>query len=184
MTVSQTNTSGSAPGKAGFWFIVEGALLVVFGILAAALPAFAGLAAALVFGWVLILSGVVGFATLFMSRDAAHPVWSFVSALIALGAGILVFWAPVAGVVSLAILIAAYLLIDAIASIALAFDQRRRATKGWGWLILTGLINLVLAGFIALLRPHGDAVFIGFVIAIDLIAGGVALIGLAFAARR
>ena len=184
MTVTKTGAADAAGRKVGRWFFVEGALLAVLGALAAALPAFAGLAAALVFGWVLILSGVLGFAALIASRGAAHPVWSFVSALIALGAGALVLWAPLAGVISLAILIAAYLVVDAIASIALAFDQRRRAAKGWGWLILSGVISLVLAGFIIFLRPQGDAVLVGFVIAIDLIFGGIALIGLGFAVRR
>jgi uncharacterized membrane protein HdeD (DUF308 family) len=184
MTNTSMDSAAAEPRKAGLWFIVEGVLLILLGVLAAALPAFAGLAAALTFGWVLVLCGILGFVGLIASRGHLHPVWSVVSALVAVIAGALVIWAPLAGVLSLALLIAAYLLVDAFASIALAFDQRRRAARGWGWMILSGLISLVLAGFIVFLRPVGDAVLVGFVVAIDLIIGGIALAGLGFAVRR
>jgi uncharacterized membrane protein HdeD (DUF308 family) len=185
MSASEVHGPASPePRKVGFWFIIEGVLLAILGILAAALPAIAGLTAALVFGWVLLVSGIFGFVALFATRGNAHPAWSIISALVALAAGALVLWAPLAGVLSLALLIAAYLIIDAIASIALAFDQRRRVAPGWGWLILTGAVDLILAGFIIFLRPSADAVLVGFVVAIDLIFGGVALIGLGLAARR
>lgn len=184
MTVLNAHEASASPQKAGLWFIVEGVLLVVLGVAAAALPLFAGLAAAVVFGWVLIMSGVLGFASLFASRGAAHPAWSVVAALVALVAGGLVVWAPLAGAFSLALLIAAYLLADAVASIGLALDQRRRAAKGWGWLILSAVINLLLAAFIIFLRPLADAVLVGFVVAIDLIIGGISLAGLGVAVRR
>jgi uncharacterized membrane protein HdeD (DUF308 family) len=176
--------SAAAPGKAGVWFIVEGVLLILLGVLAAALPAFAGLAAGLTFGWVLVACGVLGFVGLIAARGGAHPVWSVISALVALVAGALVVWSPLAGVLGLALLIAAYLIVDGAASIAQAFDQRRRTRRGWGWLIASGVISLVLAGFIVFLRPVGDAVLVGIVVAVDLIFGGIALAGLGFAARR
>jgi uncharacterized membrane protein HdeD (DUF308 family) len=166
------------------WFIVEGGLFVLLGVLAAALPVFAGIAGALVFGWVLFLSGVLGLVGAFASRGQAHPVWRVVSALIALAAGVLVLWAPLTGVLSLALLIAAYLVLSAISSFAMAFDHRRRSTLGWVWLIVSGVVGLVLAGFILFLHPLADAALIGFVIAINLILGGMALVGLGMANRR
>jgi uncharacterized membrane protein HdeD (DUF308 family) len=166
------------------WFIIEGGLFVLLGVLAAALPVFAGIAGALVFGWVLFLSGVLGLVGAFASRGQAHPVWRVVSALIALAAGILVLWAPLTGVLSLALLIAAYLVLTAISSFAMAFDHRRRSTLGWIWLIVSGVVGLVLAGLILFLHPLADAALIGFVIAINLILGGMALVGLGMANRR
>jgi len=184
MTSQSLGSAASEPRRAGLWFIVEGALLMLLGVLAAGLPAFAGLAAGLTFGWVLVLCGILGFVGLIASRGHAHPVWSVVSAVVALVAGVLVIWSPLAGVLSLALLIALYLLADAVASIALAFDQRRRTARGWGWLVASGVISLVLAGCIVLLRPLGDAVLIGIIVAVDLIIGGVALVGLGLAVRR
>ena len=186
MTATPTHDAFATPQRhrAATWFIVEGVLLIIFGILAAALPVYAGLAAALVFGWMLILSGVLGLVAFFASRAHVHPVWSIISALVALVAGALVIWAPVAGAVTLALFIAAYLLIDGIALIGMAIDQRRRSARGWGWLTFSGVVDLLLAGFIVVLGPLSDMVLVGFVIAVDLIIGGIALIALGVAARR
>ncbi len=186
MTVSEAaRVAGSADARrAGVWFIVEGVLIAALGAFAALLPALAGVAAALVFGWMLLLAGVVGLIGLFVARRRDHPVWRAVSALVTLVAGALVLWAPLAGVLSLALLIAAYLVLNAGASLAMAFDHRKRTPGGWIWPALSALVGLVLAGFIILLRPAGAAVLVGFLVAINLFAGGVSLVGLGIAARR
>jgi uncharacterized membrane protein HdeD (DUF308 family) len=98
------------------WFIVEGAIIFVPGVLAATLPTFAGLAAAMVFGWMLLLSGLAGFVVLTVSRGQSHPGWRIVSAVASILAGAVVLCAPLAGVLSIALLVAAYLVLNAVAS--------------------------------------------------------------------
>ena len=51
-------TSSALRHGASPWFIVKGVLLLILAALAAALPGHAGVAAALIFGWVLVLAGV------------------------------------------------------------------------------------------------------------------------------
>ena len=184
--IHQASQTGAARGArgVGLWFIVEGALLFALGVLAGALPSFAGLAAAFVFAWMLLLSGLVGFAALVASRGQVHPIWRTVSAVAAIGAGAVVILAPLAGVLTIALLVAAYLVVNAVASFALASDQRRRSAAGWEWRVLAGVIELVLAGFIIFLRPGGDAVLVGYLVAINLVIGGLAVIGVGVAARR
>jgi len=132
------------------WLIFEGVLLIALGVLAAALPLFAGLAVALVLGWILVFSGLRGLVGLFGSRGHDHPLWRLISAVIAVGAGGIVLWSPVVGVIGLAILIAAYLTLNAFTSFAMAFHHRGRAAKGWGWQVFSGLVGIVLAVFILL----------------------------------
>jgi uncharacterized membrane protein HdeD (DUF308 family) len=185
MSIDAEHPSVAFPPKgARGWLIFEGLLLIVLGALAAALPLFAGLAVALVMGWVLVFSGLLGLVGLFGSRGHDHPVWRIVSALVAIGAGGLVLWSPVVGVIGLAILIAAYLTLNALTSFAMAFHHRGRAAKGWGWQVFSGLIGILLAVFILLLNPRGDAVLIGFFIALDLIVGGLSLLGISAGIRR
>ncbi len=166
------------------WFIAEGVVLVILAGCAAVLPAIAGLAGALVFGWVLLLTGVIGFISLLGARRHAHGLWTALSALVALVVGALVLWRPIVGAIALAIFIAAYLLIDAVALIGMGLDQRRRAARGWPWLIVSGAIDLILAGFILALGPLSDVVLLGFVIAVDLLIAGIALVALGWAARN
>jgi len=166
------------------WFIVEGVLLILLGVLAAALPGVAGLAAAIVFGWILIVSGILGLVSLLGQRGHAHLVWSAISAIIALVAGVLVLLAPIAGAVGLALFIAAYLFLDAVTLIGLALDQRRRERRAWGWLIVAAVVDFLLAGFIVAMGPLSMTVLLGFVIAVDLIMAGVALIALGVSLRQ
>ena len=51
-------------------FLVEGLLLTVLGMLAILLPAVASLAATLIFGWILLLSGGMGLVTTLRARHA------------------------------------------------------------------------------------------------------------------
>ena len=166
------------------WFIVEGVFLILLGVVAAALPGLAGVAGALVFGWVLILAGIFGLGSIFGSRHHAHMVLGVVSALAALVIGALIIWAPLVGAVTLALFLAAYLLIDGATLIGLGMDQRKRAARGWPWLIVSGVIDIVLALVILALGAGADATLLGFLIALDLIVAGIALVTLGLHARR
>ena len=159
-------------------------MLLVLGVLAATLPAAAGLAGALVFGWLLILSGLIGLVSYFGARDHAHGVWASLSAIVAVVVGGLIIWRPLAGAITLAILLAAYLAIDAVALVGMGLDQRHRQHRGWVLLVVSGAIDAVLAIAILAMGPLSDVLLLGFLIAIDLVVAGVALLALGFAARR
>jgi uncharacterized membrane protein HdeD (DUF308 family) len=184
MTISSLPLDPADRRRAGPWFIVEGGLLVVLGVVAAVLPGIAGVAAAAVFGWILILSGIFGLISLMGARRHAHLAWSIVSAVAALAIGALIVWSPLVGAVTLALFIAIYLLLDGLALIGLAWDQRRRGGRRWPWVMISGAVDLLLAVLIAALGPLSDTVLLGYVIALDLIVGGIALAGLGLAARR
>src|SRR5580700_7222111 len=63
------------------WFlIVEGLLVVALGVAAVVFPVMAGVAAAVLFGWILIAVGAVGLVGAFSSRPRVHFGWSLVSA--------------------------------------------------------------------------------------------------------
>jgi len=72
----------------------------------------AGLAATLVFAWILILTGMIGLISAFAGRAHAHLGWSLASALIALIIGVVLLLYPLAGAVALTIIVSLYLLLD------------------------------------------------------------------------
>jgi len=184
MTATHFPIGSQARHRVAPWFIAEGVLLIVLGVLAAALPGIAGVAAAVVFGWVLILAGLFGLTSLIGSREHTHLVWSIVSGVVALVVGALIVWAPLVGAVTLALFIACYLLVDGIALAGLAWDQRRRGAARWGWLMASGVLDVLLAVLIVVLGPLSDAILLGFVIALDLIFAGIALAAMGMAARK
>ena len=85
---------------------------------------------------------------------------------------------------TLAIFIAAYLLVDGVALIGLAWDQRKRAARGWPWLMVSGVVDVVLAILVLAMGPLSSTVLLGFIIAIDLAIAGIALVTLGVHARR
>jgi uncharacterized membrane protein HdeD (DUF308 family) len=173
-------------GVAGrsIWLTIEGVLLILLGIAALVMPLMAGLAATLVFAWILILTGMIGLISAFAGRDHAHLGWSLASAIIALVIGAILLFYPLAGAVALTLIIGAYLFLDGIALIGLALDHRRRAISPWGWLLASGLIDLVLAAIILFMSAIGSAVFVGVIVGLSLIFAGIALLLVLRAATR
>ncbi len=153
----------------------EAVLLIVLGIAALLLPVAAGLAASLVFGVILLLSGALGLLASFASGGRHPRGWSLLSAVIALVVGLLLLIHPLAGALGLALLLSVYLLVDGLALIGLALSHRRRVTGRWSWLLGSGLLDLVLALILISLNAIGSAVVIGFIVGIDLIVAGIAL---------
>jgi uncharacterized membrane protein HdeD (DUF308 family) len=165
--------SGKSP-----WLTVEGVLLILLGLAALLMPMMAGLAATLVFAWILILSGMIGLISAFAGRAHSHLGWSLASAIVGLAIGVTLFVYPLAGAVLLTLVIAAYLFLDGIALIGISLDHRKRQAGPWAWLLASGLIDLLLAAVIMFMSAIGSVVLIGVVVGLSLMIAGIALLAL------
>jgi uncharacterized membrane protein HdeD (DUF308 family) len=164
-------------------FLIEGIVLVVLGILAVLVPQIASLAATLVFGWILLLSGIVGLISTIRARQAPGFTWSLISALVAIVAGILLLSRPVAGVLSLTAVLLAFLTLEGIVSILFALEHRRGLSGRWGWMLASGILDIVLAAILFANLPGSALWAIGLIVGVNLLFGGWALILMALAAR-
>jgi uncharacterized membrane protein HdeD (DUF308 family) len=162
-------------------FLVEGIVLVVLGFAAIALPVIATLAVAIFLGWLFLISGIVGLVTTFMMRNAPGFWWSLLSAVLALGAGLVLLAWPVSGAVSLTLVLIVFFLIEGVASIMLALEHREMPR--WGWLLASGIVDLILAGLILVGLPGTAAWALGLLVGINMMFGGVSLIAMALQAR-
>lgn len=165
-------------------FLVEGIVLLILGVAAIALPLVATVAVAIVIGWVLLLSGIVGLISTFRMRRAPGFWWSLVSAVLGIGAGVVLLRWPLSGALSLTLILTVFLVIEGIVSILFALDHRREFSGRWGMMLVSGVIDLVLAGLIFLGLPGTAAWAIGLLVGINLVFGGSALIAMALHARR
>lgn len=161
----------------------EGLLLIVLGLAAVAVPPLASLAIAFLFGWLFLLSGVAGLVTTIMMRGAPGFVWSIVSALLGIAAGVVLLLWPLSGVFSLTLVLIAFFAIDGVASILFALDHRRELSGRWGLMLVSGIIDLVLAGMIFAGLPGSAAWALGLLVGINMVFGGTALIAMAQHAR-
>ena len=177
MAFADTSALGaSGGGRPSTWFTIEGVVLVVLGLLALIAPWVAAVFAVSALGCLIFLAGVLGLVATLAGRSHTHRTWSLVSAAIAVVAGLLIAFYPVAGANALAIFVAAYLLLDGISLIMLSMDQRKRETHRWGWLLAAGVADIALAVLVMTLGPLGSTLLIGFIVAVDLVLAGAALI--------
>jgi uncharacterized membrane protein HdeD (DUF308 family) len=164
-------------------FLIEGIVLVVLGILAIVVPAVATLAVAIFIGWLLLISGIVGLITTFMARHAPGFWWALISAVIGIAAGVVLLAWPVSGAISLTLLLIVFFIIEGVASIMYAFEHKKELSGRWGWMLASGVIDLVLAAMIFAGLPSTAAWALGLLVGINMLFGGVSLIAMALHAR-
>ena len=164
-------------------FLVEGILLVVLGLLAVAVPVLAGLTVAIVFGWLFLISGIVGLFTTFAMRHAPGFWWSLVSAVLGIVVGGWLLVQPGLGLVSLTYLLIAFFIIEGVATIMFALEHRRALSGRWGWMLVSGVVDLFLAAVILAGLPGTVEWALGLIVGINMVFGGASMIGMALAAH-
>ena len=189
MTMNQTSgrmsrAVASAIHEHWVLFLIEGIVLLILGVVAILVPLIATLAFTILVGWLFLISGIVGLIATFWARNAPGFWWSLISAVIGVLAGLALLTSPVVGALSLTLVLVAFFIIEGIASIMYAVDHRRQLTGSWFWMLLSGVIDLILAAIILAGLP-GTAVWaLGLLVGINMLFGGAALIAMALAARQ
>lgn len=165
-------------------FLIEGIVLVILGMAAIAIPLLASIAVTIFLGWLFLISGAVGLFLTLTTRDLPGFWWSLLSAILALGAGLILLFKPVAGTLTLTLVVSAYFIAEGITTIMFALAHRKELSGRWGWLLVSGLVDLVVAALIIAGLPGSAAWAIGLLVGINLVFGGTSLIGMALAARN
>jgi uncharacterized membrane protein HdeD (DUF308 family) len=164
------------------WFKVIGIAMLIMGIMAVILPHVATLAVGILVGLVLLLAGIIYLAYALELRKWRNITGEvFLSALFLL-AGILFLTHPFSGSLALTILLAFFFLIHGGFKIPFALAWRYR--PGWGWILTSGIISVML-GIIVMIGLPGTALWtIGLILGIDLIFTGVTLLTLGSKLKR
>ena len=165
-------------------FLVEGIVLVVLGLIAIVVPPIATLAVEILFGWLFLISGVMGLITTFWMRQAPGFWWALLSAVLGIGAGIVLLGWPLSGVLSLTLILIVFFTMVGVASIMFALEHKRELTGRWGFMLASGIVDLILAAIIFVGLPGTVAWAIGLLVGINMVFGGSALIMMAMHARE
>jgi uncharacterized membrane protein HdeD (DUF308 family) len=165
-------------------FLIEGIILIILGAAAIILPQVATLTFTLIIGWLFLISGGVGLVTTFWMRNAPGFWWALLSAIISLAAGIVLIRWPISGTVSLTLVLIAFFVVEGIATLMYAIEHRAQLSNRWGWMLMSGIVDLILAGIIFAGLPESATWALGLLVGINMLFGGVAMIGMALAARH
>ena len=166
------------------FFLSEGAVLLALGSAAIVVPAAASLMTAIVLGWIFLAGGIVGLVTTLAGHKAPGFWWALLSALVTIAAGVALLGWPAGGVLSLTFVLTAFLIADGILTMLFAIEHRRGLSQRWGFMLVNGILDLVLAGIIIWALPGSAVWALGLIVGIDLIFGGWSMVAMAMAARK
>jgi uncharacterized membrane protein HdeD (DUF308 family) len=164
------------------FFFAEGIVMLVLGLVAIAVPEIASLAIAILIGWLFFIGGI--FRTMSVLRHRGMPgfAWSLLTAVLAVGLGLVLLLRPIAGVLTLTIALVVFFIVEGVAAILLAIEHRRHLPS-WGWVLLSGLVDLLLAYLIWDGWPSSAGWAIGLLVGINMVFVGLSSIMTALAAR-
>ena len=167
--------------KSWGWFLILGVALAVLGVSCIAFDVTATFASVLVFGWLLLISGVFQLVHAFGTGTWSGTLLNLLSALFRGFTGFLLIRYPIMGAEALTVVLASFLIVAGLfRAIASAVVKLPR----WGWVVFSGAISVVLGFMLLAQMPISGIWFIGFAIGVDLIFDGIATIGLAAAVHH
>jgi uncharacterized membrane protein HdeD (DUF308 family) len=78
----------------------------------------------------------------------------------------------------------AFFIVEGAVSIMFALDHKRELSGQWGWMLVSGIIDLALAIMIFAGLPSTAAWALGLLVGINMVFGGAAMIAMALHARK
>jgi uncharacterized membrane protein HdeD (DUF308 family) len=156
-------------------------LLVLAGLLAIVVPFFAGVAASVFFGWLVLFGGVAHLVYAWSERGAGAILWQVLIGIVYVIAGLYMLVLPVAGVVALTLVLGFYIAVEGVFELVI-FSLLRRL-RGAVWFLIDGLVSLLLAGLIFFGWPSSSLWAVGTLVGISLLFSGIARLTLAMGVK-
>ena len=164
------------------WYLIQGALMVLGGVLALIYPIVSSVAVVLFLGWILILSGVVQGFSLIGAKDVPHFWLQLVSVVLSVIVGVLFLRHPGEGLLTLTLLLIVFFMVEGFSK--LIFALTIRPFPNWGWVLASGIIGILLSFYLWANLPVTAVWLLGVLIGIQLICEGAALGYLAWQVRQ
>jgi uncharacterized membrane protein HdeD (DUF308 family) len=162
-------------------FLALGLVLIVLGTIGILSSWLFTLATVVFFGWLLVIAGAGVVAHAFWANQWSGFFLQLLSGVLYLVAGWVLAARPGIGAITLTLVIAISLVVQGAFRIGAALSRRG---DGWGALLLSGIITLVLGLMIWNEWPLSGLWVIGLFVGIDMLFYGWWLVTLALTARR
>jgi len=176
------NSMTAGVRQATTWSIALSVLMIIAGVMAIGVPMIAGVAVTALVAWLLIFSGMLHLAFAWRGDRAGTVLWEILLGIVYGAIGFYVWANPLAGLASLTLAIAIYLLIEGVLEFVLSFQLR--PLPGSGWLLVDGIITLLLAVMIWSTWPSSAAWVVGTLVGISMLFSGITRLMLATAVHR
>jgi len=164
------------------WYLLQGGLMVLTGVVAFLFPIFSSVAVVLMLGWLLIISGIFQAISLIGATNVPHFWLQLISVVLSVVIGILFLRNPGQGLLTLTLLLIVFFMVEGMAKVIFALTIR--PFPNWGWVLASGVVGVFLAIYLWSSLPITAAWLLGILVGIQLISEGAALGYLAWQVRR
>lgn len=165
--------------NASIWI---GAILIVLGITAIALPNFSTIVAETWIALILVSAGAAKLVYAFQNRTADSGfIWKLLLSILYIATGVMLFVYPLTGVLTLTILLGSFLLTEGVFELILAF--RLRPQQNWTWALGNGIITLILGAMILFQWPFNAPWLIGTLVGVSVLFTGISRVMLSLNIR-
>ncbi|MCI5823422.1 MAG: DUF308 domain-containing protein [Candidatus Gastranaerophilales bacterium] len=160
------------------FFVSEGIIFTILGILMLFMPMVTSYAAGLIISILLFIGGLYKFVNSIINRNfLSKPVLSIIIGLLMISAGVILTIHPMINMFLLTIILATYFILEGINS--LNFGVQNRDLLNYWWLsVVVSLIQFMLAAIILASLPFSALVTVGLLLSVDFIFSGLTLLGL------
>jgi uncharacterized membrane protein HdeD (DUF308 family) len=156
----------------GLW----GFAVIVIGMACIVIPWVPGLGVTLMIGIALIAVGIAQALYAFESKSFGAGAARFIFSLLAILAGLSLVAQPGVGLATITLLLAIWFFIDGIWSLVSGFKWR--PFEGWGWMVFSGVVSVILGVMIYQQFPVSATWLVGVLVGIRLVFAGWTMVAM------
>ena len=157
---------------------IWGWVVLIAGVIAVIAPMLAGEFIIITIGALLLFAGVFRIIHAFRAGE----FWAGLFGVICCAAGFMIVADPLPGLLALTMLLVIYFLAVGVTEVMAAFQ--RRPGQGWGMLLFSGVISVLLALMIWNQWPLSGTWAVGVLVGVQLIFSGLAMITVGSAGKQ
>ena len=147
------------------WYLLQGGLMVLTGVVALLFPVFSSVAVVLMLGWLLIISGIFQAISLIGATNVPHFWLQLISVVLSVVIGILFLRDPGQGLLTLTLLLIVFFMVEGMAKVIFALTIR--PFPNWGWVLASGVVGVLLAIYLWSSLPITAAWLLGILVGIQ-----------------
>ena len=149
-----------------------GAIMIILGLLAIAMPIGTTFAITFILGWLLLFGGIIQLGYAFSSKSMGGFALKILLAIISIIIGVFMLANPIPAVLTLTVLLTAFLIVGGIFAIIGAFAVQ----QGRGIMVFGGFMSLILGALIWSQMPISSMWVIGLLVGLNLLFSGFSML--------
>jgi uncharacterized membrane protein HdeD (DUF308 family) len=168
--------------KSWKWLLFIGIVTALLGFIGLAMDVMMTMASILYFGFMVIFGGMMHLFNTPSLDGWKNKLLTGLIGLLYIVSGMIIISYPAASASWFTLFIAAFLIMSGIFRIIAGVGSRSEL-KGWGWLVFSGLLALLLGIMIYAQWPYSGLWVIGLFVSLELLMQGFTMISMALATR-